>query len=386
MAPLAVIGNVLYHARQHAGSAGITVTAASAADGNVIWQSDLATPTVALVPQPEARSVEAISAHGNVYPINKEAIDAKFAGKPVEPLGAADRASAYAQAHPLEGGRIALVSQTQPENVLLYEPGKGPPQVVRHKTDHGAITTPPVPLKLGEMPTGLVMASAGGRVSLVDPKSGDDLLLPFQPPVDPGAKVQWLAPALLAGRGEVVIAGSQRKIFRVGRKDDPQPHLAELATRALDAPLAERLAAAGEAVYGVERGGREDVAVVFALPNLDFKKKALKGRVVWGPEQVGDVVLVVSTGDGLMCFDGREEPRWTHADIREKLAASPLAQNGQILLATQTGQLARLSTETGEATGQASVGAPLASGPTLFISSLLFGGNDGAVYVLPALE
>jgi hypothetical protein len=227
-----------------------------------------------------------------------------------------------------------------------------------------------------------------GQVPLLDPATGDNKVLPFQPPVEAGSKVGWRrAAAVGSEQREFVIADDRRKLFRVGVKDQPQPHLEAAAQVQLEVDIVSPLAAAGDAVYGVTRGPHSDTVLSFAATDLTAGKEfPVEGRVAWGPEPLGDIVLVATDRQTLLAFETGQKQRWTSPLAYGPLVGRPLRVNNNLVLASLPGTVWMISGQDGKELAKVDAGEPLGAGPVGFGTRLLLSAADGTLLVIGALQ
>ena len=115
------------------------------------------------------------------------------------------------------------------------------------------------------------------------------------------------------------------------------------------------------------------------------KEWALEGRVTWGPEVLGDIVLIATDRDGLYCFEAGQKQRWKTPLDHGPMVGTPLAQDGDLILASLPGTVWLISGADGKETGKVDIGQPLGSGPVEFAGRLLLSAADGTLLVVPAL-
>ncbi len=161
--------------------------------------------------------------------------------------------------------------------------------------------------------------------------------------------------------------------------------LCYMVVRPLDsAPPAEDAAADAAAASGGLAAG--DRLVAYSVGQLTLQGGApLKGRVLMGPARIDDLVLLATDDEGLMCFDGQIQPRWTYKTPRA-LAGEPWLAGDELVVAMVDGAVVKLAVSDGSLIGQASVAEPLGGGPTMFGPRVLVSGQDGAVHVLESFQ
>jgi hypothetical protein len=204
--------------------------------------------------------------------------------------------------------------------------------------------------------------------------------------MEAGTKVQWYRPTAIGDGSAFIIADSRGRLYRVGIQEKPQPHLARLTDVELDVDIASGLAAAGDAVYAVVRDSANDVILSYDATDLSVGQEwPLTGRVTWGPEAVGDAVLVATNSDGLLCFEPDHKQRWSAALAYGDLAGLPMSVEDDLVLASVRGVVWRVSGADGRELAKTDLGQPLGRGAVPFGSRLLLGGGDGTLLVIPSL-
>jgi hypothetical protein len=237
----------------------------------------------------------------------------------------------------------------------------------------------------------LLFPSRGGPVFLWDVDDANErqgAIHPFQPRLSPGRTIQWRRPAVVdEQKQQFVIADSSGVLYLVGAKEEPQPHLADLAQRELDAEVVSPLATLGETGFLVVRTDEQHVLTSFGLTDLKPARPwPLQGRLVWGPERVADAVLLRTDVEGLVCLEASGKQRWIAPANRGPLAGRPLVADDGFVFASRDGTLWRVDARSGQPIAwgpaeQFEVGEPLGAGPVAFGRRLLLVGRDGTLYV-----
>jgi hypothetical protein len=193
---------------------------------------------------------------------------------------------------------------------------------------------------------------------------------------------RWQTPCTLEGsQTQLVIPDGQGKVYVVGLKADPQPRLAALAqSDALPVTLVTGAASAGQmtCVAAVDAS-----LLSFHLPDMKRGPEVRLGTPpAWGPERVGDQVLLATEDDQLVCMDGDGAERWRRALAHGPLAGTPLVENGQFTIPTTHGFLWRVALETGDETSAVDLGQPLASGPVRFGQRIIVAAHDSTLLIM----
>ena len=386
VAPPQVIGDTVYHLRRRKDSPAYTAAAIAGEDGKVLWEVDLAVPAALLTVDMERKQVHSISAQAELFELTPEVFQAGVVDQAAAAAGAAARGKPFTEVQAMDQGRWALASARERAHVVVYDPNAATPDarlrdVLLKAAGTAQVAATPV-FGLG----GLIAPLDNGQVLLLDPATGDNKLLPFQPTVEAGSKIAWQRAAVVGTeQREFVIADNRRKLFRVGVKDQPEPHLAELAQVQLEVDIVSPLAAVGDTVYGVIRGANSDTVLSFGATDLAAGKEwPVEGRIVWGPEVLNDLVLVATDRQTLLAFEAGQKQRWTSPLSYGPLVGRPLPVSGNLLLASLSGTVWMISSQDGKELTKAEVGEPLGAGPVAFAngSRLLVSAADGTLLVI----
>ena len=373
MQPPVPVGNTVVHVRRKIGLPGVLVSAMPMEGGRALWETHLAAP---LVTEPsvdqEAGRITAVSAIGAVYRLTA----AEVQGRPVfdEPavaLPPTDVRRPVTKLVSLEGGLLVLAIPDGPTQMPAIDLQK--PDAFRWFALPGPLGCPPVGLS-----GGLLAPCQLGQAVLLDPGSGRQQMEPFQPRLESGVELRWRSAASTAS-GEAILADDRNRLYRIGVKQEPTPHLAQLAAVDLAEPIISPLAVLEPVVYAVDAA---NTLLAFELPGLTRGQMLpLGGRCVWGPRRVGDRVLVATDEDRLCCLGADQAVLWRIELPYGPLAGAPLAIDGEYLLAAASGVLWRIDAATGESAAKPfETGCPLATGPVLLGDRILVGGYDGTLY------
>jgi outer membrane protein assembly factor BamB len=243
----------------------------------------------------------------------------------------------------------------------------------------------PNKIKLACSPTalgrGLVVPARDGQVFWIDPlsdKSTPELLAePFQPRLEPGAKLDWTMPTVVSDT-QVIIADGKMNIYLLGVQDQPKRHLEAIKQTAMAKPITAPIGVLGQTGFVVDSAG---ALTILELPGLSHGKEiVLGGRCVWGPVRVGDNVLLAGDDNNLHCFDAKGGSVWRVRLEHGPLAGPPLRLGQHFLFASQNGVIWRADAATGKELAKVDTACPLGTGPVLCGQKLLVGGYDGTLY------
>ena len=139
----------------------------------------------------------------------------------------------------------------------------------------------------------------------------------------------------------LVLASGRNKLYRIGVKESPKPHLARLVEVDLSEAIVSPVAVLGTVVYAVDAA---HTLSAFELPKLTQGQQwPLGGRCVWGPQRVGDSVMVATDDDRLCCVDAEQKMLWKIALPYGPLAGVPMADGEGYVLAAAGGVVDRKS-------------------------------------------
>ncbi|MFM8250017.1 MAG: PQQ-binding-like beta-propeller repeat protein [Planctomycetota bacterium] len=384
IAPFSRSGKTVFHARRRRGSPGVTISAASLEDGKTIWQTDLGISLPLIVNDEPRNQLVTVSAQGDLFRISKEALDAGLLDKPIETAEVEGSATTYSfnEAFPLPGGKAVLFSDLDRSAALVFDPSRQGDelQVVRVDTSGANVTCQPS-LLAGAM----LLPLDNGQVWLADLSTGKPRVLPFQSRTEPGIKVRWMKPALMAGdQPECVLVDSRQKIYRIGIKDQPSPNLGSFNEADVPAQLITPPAVSVDTVFALSRNPDGDKIHLLPLPGMtEGKEAALGGRLLQGPWQVGSQVIMVSDTEGLLCFGSDPVPRWKMPLPGGPLAAPPRLDGDSLLLASLKGEVWRAALEDGKPGPKLDLKAPLLGAPIPYGDRVLISGADGMLFAIP---
>jgi outer membrane protein assembly factor BamB len=380
VAPLQLFGNTLVHARQLNGAESVTVTGVNLSD-NKSWQLVLSAPIVGVNAYPQQKQFAAVTSDGDLFEVGVDTFAEGVRDQPTSVAGGAS-VQAFGGSVALPDGKSLLWSRSGKLWALQDARAGGTIQRVALQAAEGD--------KLSAPPTGfgggILAPLSQGAVWLLDPATGAPLAgtTPFQPDTMPGLKSRWLPPLVVDERQFVAIDTARKTIYLARREDKPMPFLAQSKLLEVDyepvhAALLEK------SLLVVARGATEDEIVALSLPSLqETTRKTLLGRV--GPrglEAVGNQAFCqTSSGELFKVSAGAEIASVAKLD-KSLLTAAPFLAGNDLVLVTQDGQVWRTSGEPAELQVVADAGQPLTGAVQLLGNSLLAGGANGMLHVLP---
>lgn len=383
VAPLQLFGNHLIHARRVVGSTGVTVACIHVDDPRKsVWQTRLGVPAGRIAVDPTKNEIIAISSAASLFQINGQVLKDGYADQPLQTVATEGVSLSFTEPIEFQNGVVGFFNPADNKRFLVYDPTIPDSRLKLIPLDlqNGKATCSPISFQGGlAVPTDL------GEIRLFKVADGMPLALPFQPKLEAGEKLSWRRPAIVGNGRELVIADERRNVYRIGMKDQPQPHLAEFASNRLDVDLVNGLAAINETIYGVARTDKGDQVVAISGTDLKIAQQfeLNGGRVTWGPERVGDFVMVGIDAKELRLFDANQKERWEKpAVMHGNPAGPPLVIGENYYFAAVQGAVWGLASATGHEIGSTDLGEPLGAGPIEYQKRLLLCGNDGTLHVI----
>ena len=371
--PPTVHGDVVIHSRRKKNLPEILVSAIRGGDGSRIWEAQLAAPPAGepMTGQAEG-AMTVVDAAGSLFDVPSLNLE----GRKVHDKAQADVALDFpfpegAAPAVLSDGRLAISAGGGQAKALIADGGAS-----------RAMRWLALPDPLGAAPIGfaggLLAPGKLGQVFVLDPKTGQHLIAPFQPRLASGESFAWSNPVLL-GEKELLLADGRKSLYRLGIAEKPQPNLVALATAELPGPVSSPVAALASTAYAVDGEGR---LRAYSLPDLQAGPVWELGGVEWGPAKAADRVLVLTYGGELACYDDQRQLMWKFAWPHGPLVGSPLAAGDGYLLATVAGTVFRIAAASGEELGRLDVGEPLGAGPVALGERLCLAAHGGALLLV----
>lgn len=381
--PLRAVGKTIFQVCRREAMPGVVASAVAADQPELHWQTWLAAP-LAGEPVVDAAGgqIAAVTAAGAVFRLNAVGLKKQsVVDQPFAVAAGAQQCGPVANVVRLNDALLAMTG----------DPGSDYLAVVDFGARGGSTTVAPTLLHEWRLPGRLNASPAAlgsrlltpveiGQVLLLSPKAGDLQSAPFQPRVERGATPAWRTPTPL-GDAEAVAADDRGRLVRLSIAAEPQPHLMATAEGDLPQPIVSPLAALGETLFGVDAAGSLVVLSAADLKAVQQRHK-LPGRCTWGPQRVGEYVLLTTESGHLLCFEAAGKLLWQSPLRYGPLAGTPLAAGEDYVLAAAGGIVWRIAAQSGKEAGKLDTGLPLATGPVSLGQQLLVGGCDGSLHMI----
>ncbi len=371
--PIRKIGNYIYTVRRRTGMLGVTVAAHSATDGkgDPVWETDLAVPSEIQVSS--QNSVYAVTANGAMFPIDGAAVKAGVTDRRKARIDPRLIPAAFSDSIKTGSDSVAFTGPPPNTHMVLADVKSGDLNRVPLRIDADVAST-----ELARFAGGAVLvACETGPIHCLDSRSGKAVTTPFVPRIEPGAQVDWLAPAALDGK-QFFAAEQGGQLYLVGMQGKS---LSMLKENQVDGPLVAGMASVGKTGFVVSSASGADELLAIKEDLSVTNSHSLKSGVAWGPKRVGNYVLVSDGSHTVSAFDDAGQTKWS-VTLEGPLAGPPLEQNGRFVFATTGGQLAVVDGGSGQIAAKSQFGEPLGGGPVSYKGRLLIVGWDGTLYLV----
>jgi outer membrane protein assembly factor BamB len=371
-APPVIDAGAMYYAAERPGMPGVMVSAIDPATKEPAWQTWLAAPLVAA---PMVGSITgkltAVSASGGMFRIVPT--DLRKGARPIDPIVAVETSrlsKPLSSLLALPDEKFAISSGAGTTPIAIYDPQEQERQFRWLVSPHELAAAP------ASYAGGVMAASVNGEVSLLDPMArADRLAKPFAISLPGVTEWKWQIPQPADDKLAVLCDGDKRVIAL--HITGVVPALTEAATAMSKATLVSPIAVLGKAVYVVDA---DDKLASFTLPDLSpGKTQALGGHAAWGPQTIGNLVLVATENNKLTAVDAQQQVVWQVDLPNGPLAGPPYRAGDEIYLASQSGIVSRIGANNGKERAKSDAGCPLGSGPLLIGGRLIVGGSDGSL-------
>ncbi|HMO14259.1 MAG TPA: PQQ-binding-like beta-propeller repeat protein [Pirellulaceae bacterium] len=370
------VGDSLYHMRRRMDSAMVSVSCVDPVSMEEKWRRDFSAPLAGKL----------VERDGRLYGLNSQGDLFEFDDATSSVDGATQVMRASNQVQDLLFNQfVSLADGTyagfSPENrraLVSIDFGKRvPANLLRWEESITAPTSEIIP-----MGKHVLVPTERGQVYRVDPATGRSVGAPFQPALTAQARLQWRRPVVLDGSDKFFIAESTGRMFLIQAEADRA--LKKLSEMEYSLPIVSQAMHIDQNVYVVARGEVDDRILVVSVDS-DLRvvnEFNLSGKMVSGPFQVGDFVMIKMEDGNLYCFSKELRQLWSYEITDDKLAGAPVYANERIMFVFESGEIKMLDANSGQTINQVSVGRPLSGTPVLFKGKWYVNGLDGIVFRL----
>jgi hypothetical protein len=222
------------------------------------------------------------------------------------------------------------------------------------------------------------------QIAMLDPEKGKLIGTPFQPTVQAGERPVWLNPVMLSDKQSVVVADEKRNMVKLSTGKQLRP----ITSQPLDRPLKARLAIINDVIVAVSATASGDQLDFFDSGELKRTSSVpVEGRFSWGPYALqgesSNIVFALSDIEGLVACDSTGKKLWAAQLGQVVLVGRPQAIGSDCLFATTSGEIIRLSSETGKTIARVQIGEPISGTPLLLSKGMLVPCDEGVVMTVP---
>lgn len=378
------IGEVMVHSRIVRGNKGVRVAAIDPKSGNAYWETDIGTPVASMTAEPN--QTVAVTTQGATYNVAPGSFATGNSNatpnQAIENMGRNQRSMLFASPIRLDDGRSVLLNSAQGSQLLLVDPSRAAGWTTKMvNVDLGGSYPIAESLAVGKA---LLIPLENAQLMMIEPESGKAIGTPFQPTISAGERPKWMNPVLLADRQSVVVADEKRNLYKLSTGKQ----LRLLNSQPLEKALKGRMEVLNDVVVGVSPGASGDVLDFYE--SGEFKKIAslnFEGRFAWGPFAVdtgtGTIGVALSDLEGLVAFNSEGKSLWNVPLPQTVLIGNPISESGELLLASTTGEMLRISVADGKLLSTSQVGEPIAGTPVVTPTGLLVPGDEGSLLRVP---
>ena len=375
VAPFALFGDTLVHARVRAGSELVSVSAVNVDNHAETWRTDLAA-SMAGAPNVELDgSVVAITSQGDQYVVDQSLLEAGGASIPRRRGSTTEQDLVFNHKVDLGGGRILCFGPPEKLRVLGIDPAQKINTTALSDSGVPAGTLAFPPIAMGNQ---VLAGSTQGPVFLLDGFRGRAVGTPFQPVVAPGKVIQWVRPAVLDD-SRFVIADAAGDIFSVIKQGNG---LTKQNQVSVEGQFVAPLAAVGSQVLGVVSDGVSQSLMSFEGESLATAGEIeLPAAVTYGPVGAGEIGLIATADGSLHGVSGDSSVVWT-VPLNGTYPVGSTAVGNQAYVSLANGQVLVVNLAEGKVEKSLDVGEPLGGDPLVQAGLVYVAGADGTLYVL----
>ncbi|MFN6301862.1 MAG: PQQ-binding-like beta-propeller repeat protein [Planctomycetota bacterium] len=374
------LGDVILHSRVVRGNAGVRVAAINPKTGDAYWETDIGNPVASLALGPQG--IVAVTSQAATFDV----ADAAFATEPVglkptmsiENMGRTQRSMTFANPIQLTDGRSLLLNSAQGSQMLLVDPARKSTSTSKLVVLDLAGSYPiSESITVGNL---ILVPLENAQLLLLDPETGKQIGTAFQPTISAGERPVWMNPVLLGDKQSVVIADQRRNLYKLSTGKQ----LRLLNAQPLERGIKGRIDVINDVVVGLSPGPSGDFLDFYE--SGEFKKVGslnFEGRFAWGPYTASTdsqaIGLALSDIEGLVAFSSQGKLLWSQPMPQTVLVGKPIFDGSDILIASTTGELIRVSATDGKIIAKTTAGEPISGTPVITPKGLLVPGDEGTV-------
>jgi len=374
------LGDVILHSRVVRGNAGVRVAAINPKTGDAYWETDIGNPVAAVSPSPQG--VVAVTSQAATYNVADDAFATDSIGLKAtlsaENMGRNQRSMTFANPVPLADGRSLLLNSAQGSQMLLIDPARKTNSISKLVVLDLAGSYPSAEsITVGNA---ILIPLENAQLVLLEPDNGKQIGTAFQPTISAGERPVWMNPVLLSDKQSVVIADQRRNLYKLSTGKQ----LRLLNAQPLERGIKGRIDVINDVIVGLSPGPSGDFLDFY--DSGEFKKVGslnFEGRFAWGPYTATDgtqsIGLALSDIEGLVAFSSEGKLLWSQPMPQTVLVGKPIFDQSDILLASTTGELIRVSAADGKLVAKTTAGEPISGTPVVTPKGLLVPGDEGTL-------
>ena len=378
--PCQKIDDYLLHIRRRDKSGMLSASLVNAMDLKPIWRTDFGGEVVGS-PMMFGDKLVAVSNQGDLFSIDGDSISNGYSESTVRASEVREDLS-FDQTIPVGEDMFACLGLSNPKDMLFAKGTTLQKKLIMllPPADKAAC----IPVAIGDK---LIIASAGGQVSLVDPKSGRRVGESFLLEAKPGTETPWFEPTVLSKDTFAIASGATddgvKSVMYLLDSKNPRS-LKMTGSLESDASFKSRLVNNGQSIFGVidSEGVEKLAAFSTAIPIAKEQEVTLNGSVVAGPWLTDAGILVHLDDDVLYCFGADLSAKWQLKLENDKFACAPEIVGAQLMLCTRSGKINLLDPSTGKSVTEFEVGQPIIHKPLRAGDKMYLSGMDGTVHVV----
>ena len=375
LAPPRVAGGLVVLTQENTEGPGVALWGVDPTSGQTRWRTVLGSPwPVPLESIGIGERLESIGPDGKTLEITRERLRSGGFIEATLPRPGGFRLPAGALRR-LDGAGMTVLAPPAGSNHLWARAGSGA----------GAFRKLELPAPLGAAPLfwgrELLVPGGDGRLSLIDPATGESRAEPFVPPFDRAHPVRWRTPVKLEGDA-VAVADESGRVRRLTRVNEPRPRLQVTAEANLGAELLAEAVSTGDTIVLLTADGR-----VRALAARDLSPAGvwpLDTPPALPPVAIDGRVFLADRNGAVLALGPDGQRLWSIVLRDGAPAGAPVVHGDSAWFLSGTGVLQRQAMADGAPLDRVELGFPPAGGLRRFGSDLILPAGLAAVRALTA--
>lgn len=378
------LGEVIIHSRVVRGNAGVRVAAINPKTGEAYWETDIGNPVAAL--NVGQQGLVAVTSQAATFSVADDSFAKDNIGLKAllssENMGRNQRSMTFSNPIPLADGRNLLLNSAQGNQMLLIDPARKSTSISKLVVLDLAGSYPIA--ESVAVGNSILVPLENAQLLMLDPENGKQIGTAFQPTISAGERPVWMNPVLLSDKQSVVIADQRRNLYKLSTGKQ----LRLLNAQPLERGIKGRIDVIKDVAVCLSPGPSGDFLDFYECG--EFKKIAtlnFEGRLAWGPYTASngtqEIGLALSDIEGLVAFNSEGKLLWSLPMPQKVLVGKPILDDSDVMLASTTGELLRVSISDGKIVARTTAGEPISGTPLITPKGLLVPGDEGTVLRVP---